>query len=226
MIALIPKDSPIHKVDARVKILYLLFILFILITKQSFEILIALSLTTMMLYLLSGIPITQPLKDLGKGWIFVVLPILLHWLINPQVGIYLGVLSSLSLLNMLLISLLNMYTTEIKSILQALIFFKVPSELAFMLAISIRFLPLMQEELNRIRISQALRGYELCPFSLPIPLIVPLLHSSLRRAMELAISLESRGFDPENIHVAVELELGATDYLLLLLLPLLLFLIF
>jgi energy-coupling factor transport system permease protein len=93
-----------------------------------------------------------------------------------------------------------------------------------MLTISIRFLPILQAELDRIRIAQALRGYEPAPFYPPIPLMVPLLHSSLKRAMELAISLESRGFDPENIHIAVDLRLGAADYLLLLLLPPLLFL--
>jgi len=226
MLVFIPRSSPIHRVDARVKILYLLFLLFILVVKQSFEVLIIFSLLTIVLYHIANIPLKQSFEDFGTGWLFILLPILLHVLINPQTGIYTGVMSSLFLLNILLISLLSIYTTEVKSILQALVFFKVPSELAFIVTISIRFLPLMQEELDRIRISQALRGYELSPLSLPLPLIVPLLHSSLRRAMELAISLESRGFDPENIHVAVELELGAADYLLLLLLPILLFLLF
>jgi energy-coupling factor transport system permease protein len=209
-----------------VKILYLIFLLFILITKQNLVMLTAFSLMTLILYSISSIPLTQPLHDLGKNWVFILLPILLHVLINPQTGLYSGIISSIFLLNLILISLLNIYTTEVKSILQALLFFKVPTELAFMLTISIRFLPIIQDELERIRISQAVRGYELAPLSPPLPLLVPLLHSSLKRAMELAISLESRGFDSENIHVAVDIRLGAVDYLLLLLLPLLLFLTF
>lgn len=84
----------------------------------------------------------------------------------------------------------------------------------------------MQQELDRIRISQAVRGYEPAPLSIPLPLVVPLLHSSLKRSMELAISLESRGFDSENIHIPMELELHAMDYFLLILLPALLFLAF
>jgi energy-coupling factor transport system permease protein len=223
MIAFIPRSSPIHKVDARVKILYLLLLLFILIAKQDLATLVIFSLVTLLLYLLSEISPLQPLGDLGKSWIFVLVPIALQVLINPLTGIYLGIINSIFLLNLILISLLLVYTTEIKSILQALVFFKVPTELAFMLTISLRFLPIMQEELNKIRIAQALRGYELSPFSLPIPLIVPLLHSSLKRAMELAISLESRGFDSENIHIDIDLRMSPADYLLLLLLPVVLF---
>lgn len=141
MIAFIPRESPLHRVDARVKVLYLVFILFLLLSRQNVEILLVCSLVTLLLYLLSKIPLTQPAKDLGRGWLFVFLPILLHLLINPQTGVYSGIISSLFLLNILLISLLNVYTTEIKSLLQALIFFKVPGELAFMLTISLRFLP-------------------------------------------------------------------------------------
>jgi len=226
MITFIPGNSPVHRIDARVKILYLLSMLFFIIAKQNLAVLAAFSIITISLYILSGIPPTQPLRDLGWNWMFILLPVLLHLLINPQTGIYLGIVSSVFLLNLILISLLYIYTTEVKSLLQALVFFKVPAEFAFMLTISVSFLPLVQEELNRIRISQAVRGYELAPFSLPIPLLVPLLNSSLKRAMELAISLESRGFDPENIHIAVDLRFGPADYLLLLLLPLLFSLVF
>jgi len=226
MIAFIPGNSPVHRADARVKILYLAFFLLVLVTKDTLEVILPFSLATLLLYYASGISLRQPLKDLGNGWLLIMLPIPLHLLVNPSVGLYYGVVSSLFLLNMLLISLLNIYTTEVKSLLQALVFFKVPSELAFMTTISIRFLPIMQEQMNKIRVSQALRGYETRPLSLPIPLIVPLMHSSLKRAMQLAISLESRGFDPEKINVAVELELRRTDYLLLFLLPIILFALF
>ncbi|NYZ75657.1 energy-coupling factor transporter transmembrane protein EcfT [Candidatus Micrarchaeota archaeon] len=226
MISFIPKSSPIHRIDARVKLLYLLSFLTILIVKQSLPVLIIFSLLTLLLYITSSIPLTQPLRDLGAGWIFVFLPVPLHMLINLQTGLYYGAISSVFTLNLILLSLLGIYTTDVESILQALVFLKVPSELAFMLTVSIRFLPVVQERLNQIRISQAVRGYELAPFSLPIPLIVPLLHSSLKRAEELAISLESRGFDPENIHIHVNIRLGPVDYLLLLLLPLLFSLVF
>jgi energy-coupling factor transporter transmembrane protein EcfT len=220
MIAFIPKSSPIHSIDARVKILYLLSLLLILIVKQSLPIIALFSLFTLLLYIISGIPLAQPLRDLSASWVFVLLPIPLHLLINLQTGLYLGVMNSIFTTNLVLLSLLGIYTTEVKSILQALIFFKMPTELAFMLTISIRFLPIIQEKLSRIRISQAVRGYELAPLSPPLPLIVPLLHSSLNRAMELAISIESRGFDPENIHIAFDLRLSPLDYLLLFLLPL------
>jgi energy-coupling factor transport system permease protein len=226
MITFIPKNSPIHSIDARVKILYFILLVLILIIKESIPVLAAFSLMTLLLYIAGGIPLTKPLRDLGAAWAFVLLSIPLHLLINLQTGLYLGILGSVFTLNLILLSLLVVYTTEVKSILQALIFFKVPSELAFMLTVSIRFLPVIQERLDKIRISQAVRGYEIAPFSIPIPIIVPFLHSSLKRAMELAISLESRGFDSENIHTAIDLRLNPADYLLLLLLLPLLSLVF
>lgn len=226
MIAFIQKNSPIHSIDARVKILYLVFITITLILKQSLPLLLLSSLLTLLLYIISCIPLSVPLRDLGAAWAFVLLPIPLHMLVNPQTGFYMGVLSSIFTLNLILITLLGVYTTDADSILQALVFFKVPGELAFILMISIRFLPVIQERLEKIRISQTVRGYRQAPFSIPLPLIVPLLHSSLKRASELAISLESRGFDSENIHIAVDLKLSPADYLLLLLLPVLLFFAF
>jgi energy-coupling factor transport system permease protein len=226
VIAYIPGNSPVHKADARVKIMYLAFFLLILVTKDSLEVILPFSLVTLLLYYISKIPLSQPVRDLGNGWLLFLLPILLHLLVNPALGLYYGIVSSLFLLNIILVSLLNIYTSEIKSLLQALVFLKVPSELAFMLVISLRFLPLMQEQLTKIRVSQALRGYELKPFSLPIPLIVPMMHSSLKRAMQLAISLESRGFDSEHINIAMELQLTKMDYMLLFMLPLMVFALF
>ncbi|MCX6775303.1 MAG: energy-coupling factor transporter transmembrane component T [Candidatus Micrarchaeota archaeon] len=226
MILYIPGNSPVHKADARVKILYLVFFLLILFTKDTLGVILPFSLVTLLLYYTSGISLLRPVRDLGSSWLLLLVPILLHLLVNPSLGLYYGVVSSLFLLNVILLSLLNVYTTEIKSLLQALVFLKVPSELAFMLVISLRFLPLMQEQLTKIRVSQALRGYETKPFSLPIPLIVPLMHSSLKRAMQLAISLESRGFDSEHINIAMELQLSKIDYVLLFLLPLMVFAVF
>jgi len=217
MISYIHQNSPVHKIDARVKILYLLFLIFLLILKQSLEMLAVITAVVFFLYKASGIPLYKPFKDLGMGWFVILLPIVLHAIINS--GIFPGVLTSLFFLNIFLISLLLVYTTEIKNILQALVFFKVPSEIAFAFIISIHFIPFIQQEVERIRISQALRGYISTPFSPPFPLIIPLLHSSLKRSSQLAISLESRGFDSEKINFEVELQMGLVDYLLLLLLP-------
>ncbi|MEM3555473.1 MAG: energy-coupling factor transporter transmembrane protein EcfT [Candidatus Micrarchaeia archaeon] len=226
MIAYIPRNSLVHKIDARVKILYLIFLLFLLILRQSFEILIATSLVIPLLYIIAEIPLAQPVKDLGKGWLLILLPAVLHILIHSYSGALLGVLTSLFFLNIFLISLLMVYTTEMKKILQALVFFKTPGDIAFAFIIAVHFVPFMQQEVERIRISQVMRGYSPSPFSLPLPLIIPLLHSSLKRSSQLAVSLESRGFDSERINFEVELRMGLSDYLLLFLLPLLVFALF
>lgn len=226
MISYIHANSPLHKLDPRIKLLYLILFLLALILKQSLEFPLLSSAVILLLYRVSNIPLSKPLRDLGQGWLFVLLPPILRLAIAPSSWFFKGVLTSIFLLNIFLASLLMIYTTEIGKLMQALVFFKLPSELAFILMVSIHFIPFLQQELERIRISQALRAYSPTPFSLPLPLIIPLLHSSLGRASQLAVSLESRGFNPERINMEVELRMGLADYLLLLLLPFLVFIIF
>ena len=70
------------------------------------------------------------------------------------------------------------------------------ADLATILSISLRFIPVMFEEAERIRIAQMLRGQR--PHGLVqrarvvVNLVVPLFQSSLRRATHLGYALESR----------------------------------
>jgi energy-coupling factor transport system permease protein len=70
------------------------------------------------------------------------------------------------------------------------------SELAVMLSIALRFVPVMFEEAERIRAAQILRGQPSSGFvnrvrSL-VSLIVPLLDSAMRRSVNLGYALEAR----------------------------------
>jgi energy-coupling factor transport system permease protein len=69
-------------------------------------------------------------------------------------------------------------------------------EFASLLAISLRFVPVMFEEAERIRAAQILRGQSTTGLRsrirLVVGLIVPLIESSLRRATNLGYALEAR----------------------------------
>ncbi|HEY7346980.1 MAG TPA: energy-coupling factor transporter transmembrane component T [Ktedonobacterales bacterium] len=78
---------------------------------------------------------------------------------------------------------------------------RVPAdELALMMLIALRFLPLLVDEANQLIKAQQSRGAQFTRGSLRkrrravLALIVPMLRGALRRAGELAVALESRGY--------------------------------
>ena len=97
-------------------------------------------------------------------------------------------------------------------------------ELAMMMTIALRFIPLLIEETDKIMSAQKARGAELDTGKLTdriralIPVLIPLFVSAFRRADELAMAMECRcyhgGEGRTRLH---QLHLGGSDYLLVLL---------
>ena len=73
-------------------------------------------------------------------------------------------------------------------------------ELALMMSISLRFIPTLMQETDKIMKAQIARGVEFSsgPFKerlkAIIPLLIPLFISSFKRAEELAVAMEARGY--------------------------------
>ena len=83
---------------------------------------------------------------------------------------------------------------------QALIQMRVRFEFAFAMSMAMRYVPTLAQEAYAIMDAQKTRGVELDKGSLLtrirniIPIIVPLIIVSIRRALSIAESMESRGF--------------------------------
>jgi len=83
---------------------------------------------------------------------------------------------------------------------QALIQMHVPFDLAFTFSMAIRFVPTLAIEAQTIMEAQMSRGLELQKGNIIqkaknyIPILAPLLISSIRRAIQIAESLDSRAF--------------------------------
>lgn len=82
-------------------------------------------------------------------------------------------------------------------------YLKVPvDEIALLIMLAIRFIPLLFEETDRILKAQKARGVDIESGGLLrkvrslVPILVPLLHSVFRRADDLAIALTLRGYTP------------------------------
>lgn len=93
-------------------------------------------------------------------------------------------------------------------------------ELAMMMTIALRFIPTLVEETDKIMSAQKARGADLETGKLAqrvramIPILIPLLASSFRRAYELATAMECRCYHGGEGRTRMkEMHLAARDYL-------------
>lgn len=77
--------------------------------------------------------------------------------------------------------------------------------MAMMMSISLRFIPTLMDELERIIKAQTSRGSDVTSgsimnrFKAIIPLLIPMFISAFKRADDLAIAMEARGYNASNV---------------------------
>lgn len=108
-------------------------------------------------------------------------------------------------------------------LLQPLRLFRLPvAELAMVTSIALRFVTVLSEEAQRIRIAQKARGIEIGDRPLSratslVSIVVPLFAGALRHADELGMALEARGYRPGARRGRLDpLSIGLGDVLCLL----------
>ncbi len=215
-----PTDSVIHKLDPRVKIMCTLFYLISLFLFKS-----VLGYVICTIFLVAVIRTSKvPFKFITKGLKPIILLLLITTVFNlfftttgnilVSVGfikitedglrasvymvlrlIYLIVGSSL----MTLTTTPNELTDGIERLLRPLNKIKVPvHEIAMMMSIALRFIPILLEETDKIMKAQIARGADLESGNIVqkaksmIPILVPLFVSAFRRANDLAMAMEAR----------------------------------
>lgn len=116
-------------------------------------------------------------------------------------GLEYGAVQALRSGIMLATGLLICWTSDPRQLLKSFLTWKMPYELAFMLITGIRFLPVIFQETAVVLTAQRLRGFEPLRSFFPRRLIqtafqtlFPILARTLRRAVVLTYSVESRGF--------------------------------
>lgn len=218
----VPGDSVIHRLDPRTKITVIFFfvvIVFFANNLWSYSTLIIFALLSMFS---SKVPIRFILKGLTPVWFLIIFTFLLHLFITKEGtkvvdfwifefysgGILQGIAISIRFFLLILVtSLLTLTTTPIEitdaveEMLAPLKKVKFPvHELALMMSISLRFIPTLMQETEKISRAQASRGvdYRTGPLKERIkaivPLLVPLFVSAFKRAEELAMAMEARGY--------------------------------
>ncbi len=222
----LPVNSPIHRRDARIKILALLVFLIAITFAPSIPGLLLGIGAILIAFILARIPLRYPLR----AWItlapFLLILTLIQLFMTPSQGSptvmhvgplsasLAGVWSGLRLISrftgyILLINLISavLSTSEMTHGLEAMLHpferLGLPShDLVLVVQVTLRFLPILMLNAERIAKAQASRGAEWGlgsrnPFRRAqqiVPLIVPLFLAALRRAENLALAMDARGY--------------------------------
>ena len=214
-----PGDSLIHRLDPRVKLLTtIIYIVSLFVMEGLAGFLVA---TGFMVFciLLSGVPWKLLLKGLKIIWILVGITAFFnlfftqgetvwswHFIRFTDTGIYNAIFFSIRLIYlvvgtsvMTLTTTPNKLTDGMETGLRGLNKIRVPvHEIAMMMSIALRFIPLLGEEADRIKKAQMARGADFESGGLfqkvksLVPILVPLFVSSFRRAEDLALAMEAR----------------------------------
>ena len=194
------QDSVIHRLDPRAKLL-----MSIVLAVVS---LLFLSIIPLLIILGCLIPIIVAAKSLRR-WLRSMrgLSVLLIFIIifntllstndNPFSHSIALTLRLVALMTSFSIFFLTVHPDELS---QALIQMRVRFEFAFAMSMAMRYVPTLGQEAYAIMDAQKARGVELDKGNLLkrirniVPIIVPLIIVSIRRALSIAESMESRGF--------------------------------
>ncbi|MBQ9828010.1 MAG: energy-coupling factor transporter transmembrane protein EcfT [Lachnospiraceae bacterium] len=215
-----PEDSLLHRLDPRVKLMGLVVMLVCIFLMDSYISYGVVTLAIVILIIMSRVPLRYVLRALKPIRFIIILTFLLnlffttgeellfHWGIIHiyKEGILLGLKMSVRLIYLVLSSAILTLTTTPTSLTDALEKSLRPlnklhipvHEMAMMMTIALRFIPIISEEMDKIRKAQVSRGADLDSGNIfkraksMIPILVPLLVSSFRRASDLALAMDAR----------------------------------
>ncbi|WP_314085266.1 energy-coupling factor transporter transmembrane component T [uncultured Gemella sp.] len=238
----IPLNTIIHNLDPRAKIFFVIWYLvdiFIAYNVIEFFILFLVLMVTVVLSKTSPVFLVSSVKAIS---ILILFTSLIHLVFNKKGNIlyevlgwkiYSGALLGIVLITVrfvLVVAIMVVFmattspteiTSAIEKSLGLLQKVRVPiSTFALVLSISLRFIPTILEETNRIINAQVSRGSDFNEGNLIqkikkfIPILIPLFIATLKRADELATAMEVRGYSTTGVRTKYKvLKYSKLDYL-------------
>ncbi len=223
-----PSQSFVHRLDPRVKLLFLIAYIVMLFVADSFYGLALCALILIVAIAASRVPVLSVLRSV-KGVIFIliftsVLNVFFHG--GYVEGLIFAGFLTLRLFFLVMGSaVLTLTTTPVnlcdglESLLFPLALIKIPVHvLALIMSIALRFIPTLMDETNRIISAQKARGANFDSRNIfkrvksVIPVLIPLLLSAFRRAEELGDAMDARGYSSGNKRTKYKkLRLGWRD---------------
>ena len=222
-----PSKSFVHRCDPRIKILFLVVYIAAIFVSKNFYALGACAVAFAVLAAFSGVPFKTLVKSV-KGILFLLAfmtvlnlffyhgeTVLWQWkfIVITKEAIYYTVFLAVRLFLLVLgSSLLTLTTTPvsladgIESLLSPLKLVRFPvHELALIMSIALRFIPILTDETGRIMNAQKARGADFESGGLiqrvkaVLPILIPLLISAFRRADELGDAMDARCYSGSKV---------------------------
>ncbi|MCM1101915.1 MAG: energy-coupling factor transporter transmembrane protein EcfT [Clostridium sp.] len=214
-----PIESVIHRLDPRVKLGgTILYIISLFLFKNFAGYLLA-ALFLALVIRLSKVPFRFMVKGMKSILILLLFTVAFNLFLTPGTAVvriwkltvtWEGIVIALTMavrLTLLIIgsSVMTLTTTPnnltdgMEKMLRPLKIFKIPvHEVAMMMSIALRYIPILLEETDKIMKAQMARGADFESGNLfrrakaMVPLLVPLFISAFRRANDLAMAMEAR----------------------------------
>lgn len=215
-------DSVLHKMDPAIKFIGLILLSILILLLNGFKCLITSFLIIFFLLYLGHLDIASVVNPLKRLlWFFIMIflmnaffykgsdCLLSIWLLClSKEGLRHGAEIILHTAAVMILSYIFIRTTTsveimkgIEKVMTPLRFFGVPTrDIALIMSIALQFIPVLYSDFDRIRKAQIARGADftgkslLNRINLILPLVTPAFVSAFRRADELSLAMEARGF--------------------------------
>lgn len=214
-----PVDSVVHRLDPRVKLLAVAVYIAAVFIINNIWGFVFLTAALAVMITISRIPLKHMLKGLRAVLVLIILAVIFNlfsgtervlwewWILKLTTeGILRAAFFALRLICVVLGTGLLTYTTTpttltsgLEKVFSWLKFMHFPAhEIAMMMSIALRFIPILAEEVNRITNAQLARGADFETGGLirkargMIPILIPLFVSAFKRAADLATAMEAR----------------------------------
>lgn len=216
-----PADSCIHRLDPRVKLGGTLLYIVSLFLFRSFAVYVLAALFLFGVIRASKVPFKFMTRGLKSILVLLMITVVFNLFLTPGTalfsvwkltvtveGVKTSVFMAIRLVFLILGSTVMTLTTTpnnltdgLEKALRPLNKLHVPvHEVAMMMSIALRFIPILMEETDKIMKAQMARGADFESGNLIqkaknlVPLLVPLFISAFRRANDLAMAMEARGY--------------------------------
>ena len=214
-----PAESVIHRLDPRVKLVVTLaFILSLFVVNNVFGYILA-AVFLIFWIGLSRVPLRFMLRGMRAVFFLLLLTVVFNLFLTPgeilwsfgmltvtKEGIRIASMMAVRLVFLIIGSSVMTFTTTPTRLTDAMEALMAPlnrirfpvHEIAMMMSIALRFIPILMEETDKIMKAQMARGADFESGNVIrraknlVPLLVPLFISAFRRANDLAMAMEAR----------------------------------
>lgn len=213
------KESPLHRLNPLAKMAWAFLVLVLSMIYTDYRFLITLFVSVLLMARLGGV--LSEISRLFKGLftfafilflmqvlffhagteLFKLIPLGPGYLGITDLGIEFGTAMAFRMLSVVVSFLVYLTTTRTQDMLNTLVEkLRVPYDFAFMVLTAIRFIPTFIAELKQISDAQKARAFVVEGWN-PVnkvkaylPIAVPLVLSSLKKARQMALAMETRGY--------------------------------